>query len=149
MVELDDIYNSKLLELAASIPHTGHLSCPNARGEAHSKLCGSTVSVELIIDKGRITNFAQNVKACLLGQATASIVGQHIIGTSIEEVRTVGEQMRKMLKENGPAPTGKWADLKLLAPVREYRHRQPSTLLIFDAIERATDDYVLSKQEIV
>ncbi|MFM7083682.1 MAG: iron-sulfur cluster assembly scaffold protein [Hyphomicrobium sp.] len=143
MVELDDIYNSKLMKLAATIPHTGHLSQPDASGEAHSKLCGSAVSVEININNGRVTDFAQNVKACLLGQATASIVGQHIIGTSLEEVHSLSEQMRRMLKENGPPPTGRWSELNLLAPVRDYKHRQPSTLLIFDALERAIYNYSL------
>lgn len=147
MVELDDIYNSKLLQLAASIPHTGHLSQPDACGEAHSKLCGSTVCVEINIDNGLITDFSQNVKACLLGQAAASIVGQNIIGTSVEEIRSIADQMRRMLKENGAPLAGRWADLNLLAPVKDYKHRQPSTLLIFDALERAIYNYLHNIKE--
>lgn len=137
MAELDDIYNTRILELAAAIPRTGHLSSPQARGEAHSKLCGSTVGVELTVADDRITDFAQAVKACLLGQASASVVGREIVGTRVGEFRAVAETMRRMLKENGPAPTGRWADLALLEPVRDYRHRHASTLLVFDAIERA------------
>ena len=147
MADLDDIYNSKLLELAAQIPHTGHLPSPDTRGEAQSKLCGSTISVELNIDKGRVTNFAQSVKACLLGQATAAIIGQLIIGTRIEEIRSVGDQMRQMLRENGPPPKGKWAELQLLSPVRDYKNRQPSTLLIFDALDRAIENYNLKNSK--
>lgn len=139
MADLDDIYNLKILELAAAIPHTGELPSPALHGEAHSKLCGSTVAVSLTLDPAHdvITGFAQTVKACLLGQAAASIVGREIIGTPVAEFRDVAATMRRMLKENGPAPTGRWSDLALLEPVREYRHRHASTLLIFDAIERA------------
>lgn len=139
MADLDDIYNLKILELAAAIPRTGELPAPALRGEAHSKLCGSTVSVTLTLDASCevVTGFAQTVKACLLGQAAASIVGREIVGTSISEFHQVAASMRRMLKENGPAPTGRWSDLALLEPVRDYRHRHASTLLIFDAIERA------------
>ncbi len=139
MADLDDIYNLKILELAAAIPHTGELPAPALRGEAHSKLCGSTVSVTLTLDATGevVTGFAQNVKACLLGQAAASIVGREIIGTPLSEFRDVVGAMRRMLKENGQAPSGRWSDLSLLEPVRDYRHRHASTLLIFDAIERA------------
>jgi NifU-like protein involved in Fe-S cluster formation len=137
MAELDDIYNTRILELSAAIPRTGHIPAPQGTGEAHSKLCGSTVSVELMLDGDRIADFAQNVKACLLGQAAASVVGREIIGTGIAEFRDVAETMRRMLKENGPPPAGRWADLGLLEPVRDYRHRHASTLLVFDAVERA------------
>jgi len=139
MADLDDIYNLKILELAATLPHAGELPAPALRGEAHSKLCGSTVSVTLTLDAAGdvVASFAQTVKACLLGQAAASIVGRDIVGTSISEFQEVASAMRRMLKENGPAPTGRWSDLALLEPVRDYRHRHASTLLIFDAIERA------------
>lgn len=137
MAELDDIYNTKILELAAAIPRTGRLGGSAVSGEAHSKLCGSTVSVELIVEGDRIASFAQNVKACLLGQASASVVGREIVGTELAEFRQVADDMRRMLKENGAGPGGRWVDLRLLQPVRDYRHRHASTLLIFDAVERA------------
>jgi len=139
MADLDDIYNSKILELAAALPRTGRLVAPAGHGEAHSKLCGSTVSVDIDLDESgeTITGFAQNVKACLLGQASASIVGREVVGTRVEELREVAAATRRMLKENGPPPVGRWSDLGLLEPVRDYRHRHASTLLIFDAIERA------------
>ena len=142
MADLDDIYNTRILELAAAIPHTGRLPAPGGHGEAHSKLCGSTISVDVALNPQGdvVTGFAQNVKACLLGQAAAAIVGREIIGTPVAEMRTVAESMRRMLKDNGPPPTGRWADLGLLEPVRDYRHRHASTLLIFDAIERAVAD---------
>jgi NifU-like protein involved in Fe-S cluster formation len=137
MADLDNIYNTKILELAASIPRTGQLKEPDGRGEAHSKLCGSTISVELSLTGDQISDFAQNVKACLLGQAAASVVGREIVGTPIAEFREVAASMRRMLKENGAPPSGRWSDLALLEPVREYRHRHASTLLVFDAVERA------------
>lgn len=137
MAELDDIYNTKILELAAAIPRTGRLGGSAVSGEAHSKLCGSTVSVELIVEGDCIASFAQNVKACLLGQASASVVGREIVGTELAEFRQVADDMRRMLKENGAGPGGRWVDLRLLQPVRDYRHRHASTLLIFDAVERA------------
>jgi NifU-like protein involved in Fe-S cluster formation len=142
MTDLDDIYNTRILELAAAIPHTGRLATPGGHGEAHSKLCGSTISVDVALDPASetVTGFAQNVKACLLGQAAAAIVGREIIGTPVAELQAVAETMRRMLKDNGSAPAGRWADLGLLEPVRDYRHRHASTLLIFDAVERAITD---------
>ena len=140
MTDLSAIYNTELLELAAAIPRTKRLERPDASATAHSKLCGSTVSVDLVMDGQRIVDFGQTVKACLLGQAAASIVGREIVGTSGEEIKAVGETMRAMLKENGPVPTGKWADLALLEPVRDYKARHTSTLLVFEAIGRALDE---------
>lgn len=137
MAELDDIYNLKILELAADIPRLGRLDGPDASATAHSKLCGSTISVDLKVRGGRITDYAQDVKACLLGQAAAAIVGQHIVGTTPGEFHAVATAMRRMLKEGGGPPAGSWSDLALLEPVRDYRHRHASTLLVFDAVEKA------------
>ncbi len=137
MNELNDIYSSRLLDLAADIPNTEHLEQPTATATAHSKLCGSTVTVDLVLDGDTITGFGQMVKACLLGQASASIVGREIVGSSVAEISEVGRTMRAMLKENGPAPSGKWSDLALLEPVRPYKSRHASTLLIFEAIDKA------------
>lgn len=137
MANLDDIYSTRLLELAADIPHARRLDDADATATAHSKLCGSTIAVDLCVEQGRIVRFGQDVKACLLGQAAAAIVGREIVGTTLGEFRAVTTAMRAMLLDGGPPPTGRWADLSLLAPVRDYKHRQTSTLLIFDAIERA------------
>lgn len=147
MAELDSIYNTKILELAATIPRTGRLVQPDATATAHSKLCGSTVTVDLVMDGDRIADFGQTVKACLLGQAAASIVGREIVGTSAEEIRAVGETVRAMLKENGPPPTGKWADLAVLEPVRDYKARHTSTMLVFEAINRALDEVAAHRSE--
>jgi NifU-like protein involved in Fe-S cluster formation len=139
MADLDDIYNQRIFELAAAIPHAVRLDHPQAAARAHSKLCGSTVEVEIRMDGDRISDFGQTVKACLLGQASAAIVGREIVGTPADEFRAVAATMRRMLKEGGPRPEGRWADLGLLEPVKDYPHRHASTLLVFDAVERALD----------
>lgn len=144
MAELDDVYNTKILELAANIPHSERLAQPDASATAQSKLCGSTISVDLKLEGGRITGFGQTVKACLLGQAAAAVVGREIIGTTQSEFHTIAGQMRAMLKDGGPAPGGRWADLKVLEPVRDYRARHASTLLVFDAVERAFEQRTLT-----
>ncbi len=133
----EDIYTQRILELAASIPRTARLSSPEASATAHSKLCGSTVTVDLSMDGDVVSNYGQTVKACLLGQSAASVMGREIIGSSAEELRAVGGAMRTMLKQGGPPPQGKWADLAVLEPVRDYRARHASTLLVFDAVEEA------------
>jgi NifU-like protein involved in Fe-S cluster formation len=137
MADLDEIYNTKLLELAAHIPCSERLERPDATATAHSKLCGSTVAIDLKMSGDRITDYGQTVKACLLGQAAASIVGRHIIGATAADLREAGAEMRKMLKEDGPPPGGRFAELALMEPVRHYRARHGSVMLTFDAIERA------------
>ncbi|MGI9379976.1 MAG: iron-sulfur cluster assembly scaffold protein [Methyloligellaceae bacterium] len=137
MTQLDEIYSIRILEVAGNIPRTERLSSPDATASAHSKLCGSTIAVDLCLDGDVITDFGQDVKACLLGQASASIVAGLIVGSKADELIEVGDVMRKMLKEDGPPPTGKWADLEILEPVRNFKARHASTLLIFDAVEKA------------
>jgi NifU-like protein involved in Fe-S cluster formation len=145
MTELDDLYNQRIFELAAAIPHATRLDHPDGAARAHSKLCGSTVEVEIKVDGDRIADFGQNVKACLLGQASAAIVGREVIGTSADEFHGIARTMRRMLKEGGPSPEGRWADLGMLAPVKDYPHRHASTLLVFDAVERALEDAAARK----
>ena len=137
MADLDEIYNTKILELAGAMTHNARLAEPDASANAHSKLCGSTIDVDLKMDRGRVSDYGQTVKACLLGQAAASVVAREIIGSTPEELHTVATQMKAMLKDNGPAPSGKWADLGVLEAVRNYKARHASTLLVFDAVERA------------
>ncbi len=136
---IDDIYNAKILEFAGNIPRIGRLAHPDASATAHSKLCGSTVIVDLNVKNGVVTDFAHDVKACALGQSSASIIARHVIGATTVELRTVRETMRKMLKENGPAPEGRFEDLKFLEPVRDYKARHASTLLTFDAVVDCLD----------
>ena len=137
MINLDDLYSGRILELAANIPRTGRLAAPDATAKAHSKLCGSRVTVDLKMDGDVVTDYGQEVKACLLGQSSASIMGQKVVGSTVAELRKVGQEMRKMLKEGGPPPSGKWADLAVLEPVKDYKARHASTLLVFDAVENA------------
>jgi NifU-like protein involved in Fe-S cluster formation len=139
MTELSELYNDRIIELAAAIPPARRLAHPDAAASAHSKLCGSTIAVELALDGDRIVDYGQTVKACLLGQASAAIVAANVVGSTIEEVRRVAGEMRRMLKENGPPPGGRWADLAVLQPVREVKGRHASTLLAFEAILRALD----------
>ena len=131
---LDNVYNRRILELAADIPRLGRLPHPDASATAHSKLCGSTITVDLTLRDGKVADFAQEVKACALGQASASIMARNIIGATPQELRDLRERMRKMLKEDGPPPEGKWADAAVLEPVRNYKARHASTLLVFDAV---------------
>jgi NifU-like protein involved in Fe-S cluster formation len=131
---LNDVYNRRILELAADIPRGGRLPHPDASATAHSKLCGSTVTVDLSMDGDRVTDFAHDVRACALGQASSSIMARHVVGSNAAELRDIREQMYRMLKEGGPAPGGKWEDLAVLGPVRDYKARHASTLLTFDAV---------------
>ena len=132
---LNDIYNKRILELAADIPRLGRLAAPDATAKAHSKLCGSTVTVDLNMDGDVVTDFAHDVKACALGQASSSIMGHHVVGSTAAELRELRETVRRMLKENGVPPTdGKWADIAVLEPVRDFRARHASTMLTFDAV---------------
>ncbi|MBX2804541.1 MAG: iron-sulfur cluster assembly scaffold protein [Hyphomicrobiales bacterium] len=137
MVNLDDLYSGRILELAANIPRTERLDDPDVTARAYSKLCGSRVTIDLNMADGIVTDYGQEVKACLLGQSSAAIMGKLIVGSTPDELRDVGRKMREMLKENGPPPTGKWSDLALLEPVRDYKARHASTLLVFDAVEDA------------
>ncbi|MBK9081872.1 MAG: iron-sulfur cluster assembly scaffold protein [Rhizobiales bacterium] len=131
---LDDVYNRRILELAADIPRQGRLAAPGATATAHSKLCGSTVTVDLSMRDGVVSDFAHDVKACALGQAASSIMARNVVGSTPAELRALRESVRRMLKENGPPPGGKWADVAVLEPVRDYKARHASTLLTFDAV---------------
>jgi NifU-like protein involved in Fe-S cluster formation len=140
MADLDDVYNLRILELASDIPCSDRLAKPDATASARSKLCGSTIAVDLNVTGERISGFGQDVKACLLGQATAAIVGREIVGTSFDEFHRVATTMRAMLKDGGPPPEGRWADLALLQPVKDYPHRHASTLLVFEAVDKALSE---------
>ena len=121
---LNDIYNKRIIELAGNIPRLGRLPDPHASATAHSKLCGSTVKIDLKMDGPVVTDFAHDVKACALGQASSSIMASHVVGSTAGELRELRETMRKMLKENGSPPDGKWADL---APARTGAGLQGAT----------------------
>jgi NifU-like protein involved in Fe-S cluster formation len=136
---INDIYNKRIIELAGSIPRLGRLDTPDATATAHSKLCGSTVVVDLKMDGPVVTDFAHDVKACALGQASSSIMARNVIGANATELRELRETVRRMLKENGAPPTGKWADIAVLEPVRDYKARHASTMLTFDAVVDCLD----------
>ncbi len=140
MPELSDLYSERILELAANMGGIQRLAAPQATASAHSKLCGSTITVDLNLADGRVAEYGQTVKACLLGQAASAVMAAHVVGSTPDELRRVRADMRAMLKENGPPPSGKWADLAALEPVREAKGRHASTLLVFDAVEHALDE---------
>jgi len=145
---LNDVYNRRILELAGTIPRIGRLESPDASATAHSKLCGSTVSIDLKMDGDTVTDFAHDVKACALGQASSSIMARNVVGSKAGELRALREDMRKMLKENGPPPTdGKWADIAVLEPVRDYKARHASTMLTFDAVVDAINQIEAKRQK--
>jgi NifU-like protein involved in Fe-S cluster formation len=131
---INEIYNRKILEFAADIPRLQRLDAPDATAVAISRLCGSKVTVDVAMANGVVSDFGHEVKACALGQASSSIMARHVVGSTPEELRQVRAQMYAMLKENGPPPTGKWADLEALLPVRDFKARHASTLLTFDAV---------------
>ena len=136
---LDEIYSRRILELAADIPRLGRLNAPHGTATAHSKLCGSTVTVDLAVADGVVTDFAHDVKACALGQASSSVMARHVVGTGADELRVLRDTMTRMLKQGGPPPDGRWADLATLTPVRDFKARHASTLLTFDAVVKALD----------
>lgn len=144
---LDDIYNKRILGFAGAIPRLGRLESPDATATAHSRLCGSTVTVDLKMDGDVVSDFAHEVKACALGQASSSIMAHHVVGARADELREVREAMRKMLKENGPPPEDRFEDLKFLEPVRDYKARHASTMLTFDAVVDAIDQIEAKRAE--
>jgi NifU-like protein involved in Fe-S cluster formation len=132
---LNDVYNRRIIELAGTIPRIGRLAEPDATATAVSKLCGSTVTIDLKMDGEKVSDFAHEVKACALGQASSSIMARNVVGSTAIELRALRDDVRKMLKENGEPPaTGKWSDIAVLVPVRDYKARHASTLLTFDAV---------------
>ncbi len=137
---LNDIYNRTILELAGNIPRLGRLASPGATAKHHSKLCGSTVTVDLAMTDGVVSDYAHDVKACALGQAAAAIVARHVIGSTAGELRDIRDRVRAMLKANGTPPEGAWAEAAVLEPVRDYRARHASTLLAFEAAAQAASE---------
>ena len=144
---LNEVYNRRILELAGGIPRLGRLPDPDASATAHSKLCGSTVTVDLKMEGDVVSDFSHDVKACALGQASSSIMARHVIGSKADELRDLRETVRRMLKENGAPPEGKWADIAVLEPVRNYKARHASTLLTFDAVVAALDKIEAQKKQ--
>ena len=138
-MELNELYSSTILEIAANQPVPGRLANPDASARRVSRICGSTIEVDIAVEDGVITGYGHEIAACALGQTSAAIVAANIVGTHVEDMRAVRAQMHAMLKENGPPPAGRWERLKFLEPVRDYRPRHTSTLLVFDAVADALD----------
>ena len=134
---IDDLYSAKVLALAANMPRAGRLAAPQASAEKVSKLCGSRVLVDLSLADGRVSDFAQEVKACALGQAAAAVLGAQVVGASVQEIESARDALKAMLKTGGPPPQGRFADLAVLAAVKDYPARHASTLLAFEAAVEA------------
>ena len=131
---IDDLYSARILTLVANIPRTGRLAAPQGSSDKVAKLCGSRIIVDVALDaSGKVAEFAQEVKACALGQASAAVLGAHVIGAGLDEISTARDQLAAMLKSGGPAPSGRFEDLAVLAPVKDYPARHASTLLAFEA----------------
>ena len=139
-MELTDLYSDKILEIAGNQPRPGRLSDPDATARKVSRVCGSTIEVDIKVADGVITAYGHEVQACALGQTSAAVVATNVVGTGTAEFRRVRDEMTAMLKADGPPPSGeRWGDLKYLEPVREYRPRHTSTLLVFEAVCEALD----------
>lgn len=137
---IEEVYNKAILRLAADIPRLGRLAAPDGTATAVSKLCGSKVIVDVKLDpEGRVADFGHEVKACALGQASSSVMARHVLGSSLAELKTLKSQMQAMLKEGAPPPSGKWAELEALTPVRDFKARHASTLLTFEATAEAVE----------
>jgi NifU-like protein involved in Fe-S cluster formation len=140
---IDDLYSARLLKLAANMPRAGRLADPDASSEKVAKLCGSKVLVDVKVQGDQVVDFAQEVKACALGQAAAAVLGEHVIGATLSEIEMARDAFRAMLKQGAAAPEGRFSDLAMLAPVKDYPARHASTLLAFeataDAVRRAME----------
>ncbi len=137
--DLIKLYSGRILALAADIPHLERLTDPDATVKKRSPLCGSTVTVDVKMNDGRITEFGQDVKACALGQASASVVGNAIIGTTRAQVEAARDQLKSMMKNDGPAPDAPFDGLEVLMPARDYKNRHASILLVLEATAEAME----------
>ena len=136
-MDLSDLYSQKILDLAGNALQPGRLAHPDASARKVSRVCGSTIEVDVAVRDGVIVDYGHDISACALGQTSAAVVAREIAGTPVAEFRALRDTMHAMLKENGPPPTGRWSDLQYLQPVRDYRARHVSTLLVFDAVVEA------------
>lgn len=134
-----ELYSEKILEIAGNPVATPRLANPSASARKVSRVCGSSIEVDVAVEDGIITGYGATVRACALGQTSAAIVAAHIVGSAADEMRGLRAAVAAMLKSDGAPPQGKWADLEVLAPVRAYPARHASTLLVFDAVAEALD----------
>ncbi|WP_029415152.1 iron-sulfur cluster assembly scaffold protein [Brevundimonas bacteroides] len=137
---IDDLYSARILTLAANLPHAGRLAAPQGTGERVARLCGSKAIVDVVLDEaGRVVDFAQDVKACALGQAAAGVLGESVIEASIDELRTTRDAMLGMLKSGGEGPTGRFEGLRVLKQVADYPARHASTMVAIEATLEAVE----------
>ncbi len=137
------LYSQRILALAADIPLTDPLINPQSSSKRRSPLCGSTVTVGLNMDGGRVSAFGQDVKACALGQASASVLGRNVLGRNRAEIEKARDQLRKMLAGGGEIPEPPFDALEVLHPARDFKNRHASILLAYEA----TLDAVRSLEE--
>lgn len=143
---IDDLYSARILTLAANLPHAGRLPAPEGSGERVAKLCGSRATVDVTLDdQGRVADFAQDVKACALGQAAAGVLGQAVVGASVEEIADARDAMIAMLKSGGEGPVGRFEDLRLLRQVADYPARHASTLVAVEATLEAVNQALTAR----
>jgi NifU-like protein involved in Fe-S cluster formation len=134
--DLISLYSGRILALAADIPHVGRLPAPDGTARRRSPLCGSTVTADVIVADGRVSDFKQDVKACALGQASAAVLGHAVIGRSKAELETARDALRAML-QGGPVPPTPFADYEVLIPARDYKNRHASIMLPLEAVVEA------------
>ena len=135
--DIEKLYSDKVLEFAGNNPRLGRLDAPEATATVHSRLCGSTITVDIVTDGDIVVDYAHEVRACAIGQASSAILARAVIGATAAELREVRETMLAMLKEDGPPPEGRFAEARYLEPVRDYRARHAATMLPFDAVVAA------------
>lgn len=138
--DLMKLYSQRILALAAGIPHIGRLDNPDGSAMRRSPLCGSTVTVDVAVEDGKVADFAQDVKACALGQSSASVLGEAVIGRTREEIQSARDALKAMLKDDGAVPGAPFDALEALLPARDYKNRHASILLAWDAALAAMDD---------
>jgi NifU-like protein involved in Fe-S cluster formation len=138
-MDLSDLYSQKILDLAGNAPQPGRLARADGSARKVSRVCGSVIEVDVVVRDGMIVGYGHEISACALGQTSAAVVAREIVGTPVSEFRALRETMHAMLKQDGVPPAGKWSDLQYLEPVRDYRARHVSTLLVFDAVVEALE----------
>ena len=144
---IDDLYSARVLALVADMPRTGRLPAPDASAERTAKLCGSRIRVDVTVEGDRVADFAQEVQACALGQAAAAVLGAHVVGATLSEIEMARDGLRAMLKDHGPPPQGRFSDLAVLQPVKDYPARHASSLLAFEATAEAVRKAMASQAE--
>ena len=146
---LDEIYNARILDLAGNIGRVGRLAAPEATATRHSRLCGSKITVDIRMDGDVVADYAHEVKACALGQAAAAVMAKNVVGATMAELRQARDEMFAMLKEGASPPTGRFAELSALEPVRDFKARHASTMLTFDAVVDAIGQIEAKRREMV